>query len=357
MAERLVLHIGSMKSGTSFIQNVLGDNKERLAEQGVLFPGRRWKSQVNAVQELIGRGGPKQEPLDPAGPWQTMVDEVNAWPGTAVVSMEFLGPRRPEKIAQIRGSFPDTDVEAVLTCRDLARNIPAMWLESMQNGSTIGWSDYLDAVRTEDRSSPAGRSFWRQQAIPATARRWSTGLDGRLTLLTIPPKGAPPGLLWERFAEVIGVPPDGVDLDVRANPSIGLATALVLLQLNRQLVQDDGTQPRHYDLYVKHFLAKRGLVARQGDEPRLGLDEDWVRKRGEEQVKRLRADGYRVVGDLDELRPLPVPGVHADEVAMEDRLAAAVDGLEHLVRAWSRSDRLMRRKIRQASLDAGRDPG
>ena len=348
MAERLVLHIGSMKSGTSFIQNVLGDNKDRLAEQGVLFPGPRWKFQVKAVQDLIGHGGPEQDPLDPAGPWQTVADEVNAWPGTAVISMEFLGPRNAQKVAQISGCFPDTSVEAVLTCRDLARNIPAMWLESVQNGSTVGWADYLDAVRTEDRNSPAGRNFWRHQAIPATARRWSEGLDGGITLVTVPQKGAPPGLLWERFAGVLGVPPDGVDLDVRANPSIGLATALVLLQLNRQLVRDDGTQPHHYDLYVKHFLAKRGLVARQGDEPRLGLDADWVRKRGEQQVKRLRSDGHRVVGDLDELRPLPVPGVHADEVSVEDRLAAAVDGLEHLVRAWSRSDRVMRKKVRQA---------
>lgn len=347
MAERLVLHIGSMKSGTSFIQNVLGDNKERLAEQGVLFAGPRWKFQVKAVQDLIGRGGAEQEPLEPDGPWRTLADEINAWSGTAVVSMEFLGPRSPDKIRLIRESFPDTEVEAVLTCRDLGRNIPAMWLESTQNGSVTGWGDYLDAVRTEDRKTPAGRNFWRHQAIPAIAKRWADGLDGALTLVTVPQKGAPSSLLWERFAGILGVAPDGVDLDVRANPSIGLATALVLLDLNRQLRAADGTLPRHYDMYVKHHLAKRGLVARQGDEPRLGLDEDWVRKRGEQQVKRLRADGHRVVGDLDELRPRPVPGVHADEVSPEDRLAAAVDGLEHMFRTWSTSERQLRRRLRR----------
>ena len=352
MAERLVLHIGSMKSGTSFIQNVLGDNKDRLAAQGVLFAGPRWKFQVNAVRDLIGGGGPQQEPLDPTGPWQTLAGEINAWPGTAVVSMEFLGPRSAQKIAQIRDSFPDTEIEAVLTCRDLARNIPAMWLESTQNGSTTGWADYLEAVRTEDRGTQAGRNFWRQQAIPAIAKRWSQELDGRLTLVTVPQKGAPQGLLWERFAGVLGVAPDGVDLQVRANPSIGLATALVLVQLNQQLQLDDGSMPRHYDRYVKHFLAKRGLVARQGDEPRLGLDADWVRKRGEQQVKRLKADGHRVVGDLDELMPRPVPGIHADEVSVEDRLAAAVDGLEHFVQGWAKSDRSLSRKNNRASREA-----
>jgi hypothetical protein len=47
-----------------------------------------------------------------------------------------------------------------------------------------------------------------------------------------------------------------------------------------------------------------------------------------------------------------VPGVHADDVSVDDRLAAAIDGLEHLVRAWSRSDRVMRRKIRRAQGEA-----
>ena len=34
MAQRVVLHVGTMKSGTSFIQNVLGENKAALAERG-----------------------------------------------------------------------------------------------------------------------------------------------------------------------------------------------------------------------------------------------------------------------------------------------------------------------------------
>ena len=102
--------------------------------------------------------------------------EVNAWSGTAVISMEFLGPRSKAQIERVGGLVPRRRVEAVLSCRDLARQIPAMWLESVQNGSTTSWQDYLDAVRTEDRSVAAGKNFWRHQAIPAMARRWAAGL-------------------------------------------------------------------------------------------------------------------------------------------------------------------------------------
>ena len=181
MAERLVLHIGSMKSGTSFIQNVLGDNKDRLAEQGVLFPGPRWKFQVKAVQDLIGHGGPDQDADRPGRP---VAERRRRGERLAGHGRDLHGVPRPAQPAEDRPDprhrFPDTDVEAVLTARDLARNIPAMWLESMQNGSTISWADYLDAVRTEDRGSPAGPQLLAAPGDPGdgpplVARVWAAG--------------------------------------------------------------------------------------------------------------------------------------------------------------------------------------
>ena len=53
MATRLVLHIGAMKSGTSFIQAVCDHNREALEGHGVSFVRPRWKLQVDAVKELI----------------------------------------------------------------------------------------------------------------------------------------------------------------------------------------------------------------------------------------------------------------------------------------------------------------
>ena len=60
VSKRVVLHIGAMKSGTSFIQNVLDANREPLQEHGILFAGDRWRKQVLAVRELSERGGDGQ---------------------------------------------------------------------------------------------------------------------------------------------------------------------------------------------------------------------------------------------------------------------------------------------------------
>jgi hypothetical protein len=350
VAERVVLHVGAMKSGTSFLQNVLGTHKDALAEQGVLFAGARWMVQVKAVREFINHGGKDQPPLRPDGHFGRLVEEINAWSGTAVVSMEFLGPRSTPQIERLAAAFPGARVDAVISARDLGRTVPAMWLESTQNGGTTDWGDFLAAVRRGPGrgASSEGQGFWRHQAIPAMAKRWADVLGhDHLTVLTVPRPGAPSTLLWERFASILGVDPAGYDLQVRANPSIGLATAELLVELNRRMVLPDGSLPKHYDPLVKHALAKRGLVARQGQEPRLGLDEPWVLEAGRQQVERLRAAGHPVVGDLDELLPGPVKGVHADDVTTEQRYDAAVDGLAHLLDLMAAQRKALKRAERQ----------
>jgi len=39
VAERVFLHVGAPKSGTTFLQTVMWENREGLAERGVLIPG------------------------------------------------------------------------------------------------------------------------------------------------------------------------------------------------------------------------------------------------------------------------------------------------------------------------------
>ena len=54
MAERVVLHVGAMRSGTSYVQRLLATNKE-LSERGVLLPGNAWRAWVRAVAGVLDR--------------------------------------------------------------------------------------------------------------------------------------------------------------------------------------------------------------------------------------------------------------------------------------------------------------
>ena len=327
------------------------------------------------MRDLIGTGGPGQPPMDHAGPWRTLVRRDQRLAGTAVVSMEFLGPRTVAQIERVVASFPDTSVGGGA---ELPRPGPADPRDVARVGAERLDDGLAGLPRRGAHRGPVGgrpgKNFWRHQAIPAMARRWAGAVEPHsLTLLTVPRPGAAPDLLWQRFASILDIDPAGCDLDVRANPSIGLATAQMLLRLNRRMQKEDGSLPASYDKYVKHILAKRGLVDRQRVEPKLGLDRAWVDKRGRQQVKRLRADGHRVVGDLDELLPAPVdghpcrrgdprtgagcrrrrPGSHGRRVEHQDRRKRRRERR----RAAPRRRRLVRLSRRRPPTDAGPPPG
>lgn len=338
MAERVVLHIGTMKSGTTFLQNVVDNNRDVLRAQGVSFVGQKWRQQIKAAQDVIERGGEGQEPLAPNGPWAKIVHEIEEWDGTALFSVEFLGARKVAKIRQIVDSFGDTPLTVVITARDLARQIPSMWQESVQNGGRATWEEYLQGVREEER----GNQFWRHQGVATWAKRWS-GVVGteNVVVVTAPPKGAPSNLLWDRYAGIVGIDPGSCSLEVTSNPSLGLASTLVLRELNEALATDPrGSLGRNaYHSRVKRVLAKQGMARHRADEPTLGLDESWVYARSEKEIAALGKVGCRVVGDLSELTSYPVPGLQPSAVSVEQQLDAAVRGLAHAVRdlTWAKN--------------------
>lgn len=341
MAQRVVLHAGLMKSGTSYLQKRLSANQDLLAERGVLFPGTVWRDQVLAVSDVLGRThfGKLSD-----GTWRRLVEEIDAHAGTALISMEFLGPAPPEKIAEVVGSFPDARVEVVLTLRDLGRGVPAMWQESLQNGGSVAWGDY---VRLLDGKQRPARAFWRQQGMARIVGNWVEGVGAdRVTLVTVPRPGAPAGLLWQRFCEAVGLPADGYAEVPRANTSLDAASALVLRQLNERLV-DDELPPRIYHKLVKFRLGKQALAGRT-DSPPIGFDPPrWLVRRSREIVERLAESGARVVGDLAELTPVAVPGVDPERVPEADRLDAAVDALRGLTLKGAK-------KARRSARDADR---
>ncbi|WP_309647734.1 hypothetical protein [Nocardioides sp.] len=325
MASRVVLHVGLMKSGTSYVQQRLEANRDLLRERGVLLPGERWRDQVLAVSDVLGR---EQLAGKSAGRWARLVAEAEAHDGVVVVSMEFLGPATPESIAQVVASFARVPVDVVVTLRDLGRTVPAMWQESLQNGGTRAWGDYVGLL--DGKRKPA-QAFWRQQGMGRIVDNWVAAVGAaHVALVTLPPPGADPGLLWSRFCEAAGL--DALDAApvAPANTSLDAASAMVLRELNL-LLEQDGIASGDYHRLVKFELGKRALAGRTGES--IGFDPPrWLRERAATIRGRLEASGARVVGDLDDLSPRATPGTDPDAVPATDLAAAAVEALRAVVR-------------------------
>ncbi|HET6627375.1 MAG TPA: hypothetical protein VFG63_13385 [Nocardioidaceae bacterium] len=334
MAARVVLHVGAMKSGTSYIQNRLFANQEVLRDQGVLVPGRSWRDQVLAVTDVLEHK--RVGPVSAEGKWQWLLDEAAAWPGTVVVSMEYLGPIGQEKIRKVVDSFPDVDLHVVMTVRDLNRNIPAMWQETVQNFRVWTWKEHLDGVRGwPEEHNPPGDNFWRQQDTPAMAGRWAEAVGPQsLTLVTVPHPGADSDVLWHRFCSVAGIDGDACAPIPRTNEALGAASTLVMRRLN-ELLRESGLAWKDYSVLVKFGLAKAGLALHKGEEPALGFPVPrWVKRRSKEMIERFEALGVRVEGDLAELKPVPVAGTDPSSVSEREQLEAALVGLREIVRLW-----------------------
>jgi hypothetical protein len=332
MARRVFVHIGTMKSATTYVQELCQANVQRLAEQGVLWPPA--DSPFLAVAELQGRD---VERPGHTGAWERLITAFAAHPGAAVLSNELLAPVGRSVIRRIVEGCQPAQVHVVVTARDLGRVIPSHWQTTLKNGSTTPWADFAAAVCAEpaQRANGArGRDtaswFWRRHDIPAILARWGHRIPReRCTVVTVPPPGADPREVGERFGAALGVDTADFVEPSHDNSSVGAWSAELLRRLNAATPH---FERHHHRWGVQDGLVRCGLAGRAAGEPRFGLTGErlvWVRRRAERMIEEIEASGVRVVGDLADLCPRPAPSSLADPASAQDAdlLAAAVDGL------------------------------
>jgi hypothetical protein len=325
------LHVGSPKTGTTFLQGVLWSQRKLAAEQGLLLPLDRFFDHYLAsldVRELAGR---KQHPDRAVGAWDRIVRAAGAWSGTVLISHELFASATKEQAARAIASFgEDTEVHVVVTARDLVRQIPAEWQEHVKHRSTKTLPRFVDDLR---RDSSGSSWFWQVQDVADVVDRWGSTLPPtQVHVVTVPPAGADPGTLWDRFATLLGIDPASFDTQAsRANTSLGVEQTELLRRVNGAL-GDRVPLPGPYPRVVKDQLAHRILAARPGS--RLTLDlptTEFALERSREIVERLTSMEVDVVGDVEELVPEPLAAramatesyvTPSDEVLLSESVAA-----------------------------------
>lgn len=311
-----------MKTGTSYLQSLLGRNQEPLEQAGFVFLGGRFGVQARAVHSVLQL--PKA-PLRNRQGWQAIADEAHALgERDAIVSMEFLSFASDEHVAEFLRPLDGLEVHVVMTVRDQLRAIPAQWQTYTRNFGTEDWGSYLRSIerRLVLRENRAHRTFHRAQDVLPVLARWSAAPQVATTrVVTVPGSDAPREELWHRFRGAAEIPEIPVAFDdVHDNSSLGYGSCDLLRRLNVHL-QD--VRPRRYRRAIIG-LARNVLVQRRGEEGKPGLDlraAKYARKRNEELRAGLGA--YQVWGDLAEL-PLP------DDLAAYPRSVVPVDERETL---------------------------
>lgn len=328
---KVVIHVGAPKTGTTFLQEILWQNRNRLADDGVLLPGTKSRHfhATLAVREVpLDR-----HPAVAAESWQRLADEVREWNGTAIISHELFAGASQEQAERALQALHPADVHIIYTARDLGRQIPAEWQEHLKHRTTIGMDEF---VREVVECGPLAQWFWRVQDPADVLRRWGKTLPAnQLHLLTVPPAGADSTLLWRRFASLIGVGAQQYDTThARPNVSLGAAEAEVLRRVNRAL-GEQFAGPGVYARFAKEILAHEELATRT-DKVKFGVrphQRAWLEERSRQLIADIASLGIDVVGDLEELLPSnqQLGGAQPDDIGDSAITAVAVETIGTLL--------------------------
>ncbi len=356
--QRAYLHIGAPKTGTTFLQQVLWNNRKQMSGNGILYPYNQPNEHFQAmldVRQLRWGGAP---PDRFAGAWERVAGRVRGWSGgAALLTNEVLAGASVKTIKRIVDSLQPFDVHVVFTARDFARQMVSDWQEHIKHKHTPTLEDFVTDLREYGLHAPApfGEMFWGLHDAAHVLARWEAVVPPeRIHLVTVPPSGGPVDALWQRFCTVTRLDPDAYTLPVdRANRSVGQAEAELLRRINKQVKQLD---ERGYDTFVRQQLAQL-LAGRSANPGMPAAHHEWVLERSQELVESLEPRGYDVVGDLKELVPdlsrhrHYVPTAELPNGAM---LTSSVIALAHMLQVATDQQhtiRELRTRLREAGLD------
>ena len=309
---RTVIHIGAVKTGTTYLQTALEAKRDELAAAGWLYPGPI-HCHVPQFAALLGDDAPWSGPdwESREKNWDPMAAEIASWDGSVLLSAENLAGMTSELITRILDELGRNEVEIVVTARDLARVVASDMQQKYRIGETWSCDEFCEALAA-DRSDLNKWWWWRSNALHGLVARWKA--DPRVKSFTIvvnPQKGATE-TLWARFVAGADLPLDGSKAPQLpagdANLSLTADQARLLRYLTIDMKDVNGV-PADDQADIRARICSRMLARQNQGTTGSPMKVPWRwRQRFDEwtinDIEQLSQQECRVVGDLEELRPI-----------------------------------------------------
>jgi len=303
-----LLHIGPHKTGTTAIQGALHLARERLAAEGVVYPGRG-RQPLWPILAVTGQpallGGPHPE----ISYWHNLVRDVRAAGDQRVVlSSEFFAEADDATARRVIADLGGARVHVVVTLRSLTRILPSQWQQYLQNGFHFRYLEWLEGILSDPPHTPTP-GFWRRHRHDELVGRWAAeNGPEKLTVIVV---GEPDRLMLLRvFESMLGLPQDFlVPGEMAANRSLTVAEAELVRLLNEEF-SGRAWPHRDYARFMRYGAVEHMKNARQPspDEPRIATP-GWALARAAEisaeMAKNIEALGVNIVGDLSMLGDVP----------------------------------------------------
>lgn len=343
------VHIGTRKSGSTFLQTALRESRAQLAAQGAALVGTT-RELGEVVGALVGQRPRTREEklagldlllglLDPSVPRQIISLEALAEQPDWVASHLLEGIRQ-------RGYA----VSVLVTARHWGKVVPSEWQQRVKQRGVVGYADFVADVRA---GGPGQEGFWARHFLPDVVTRWGApvGLDSVRVIATPSPSTPGPGIT-ELFCGAVGIDSDQLEQPAEElNVSLSLEQAEMLRRLNVAL-GDRMPQPGGaYGIGVRGWVTQGSLMKHPQPSVRLPADAvPWCVEVTARQLAELGDLGVAVVGDPDDLlcpADLASGPVEASDADVADVAVATIADLASL--RWERvgqqlADRRQKRK-------------
>ncbi len=133
---KLYLHIGPHKTGSTFIQKVFFENRERLLRLGVNYPNFGFSGQFGQHEAVEKVRALEQGQLDEyLAPF--LSGEVN------FVSSENFDRLNSGEIQKLQKSLATADVRIIYYYRNHIDMLPSWWQEAVKHGSRISFHEFV----------------------------------------------------------------------------------------------------------------------------------------------------------------------------------------------------------------------
>jgi len=337
------LHIGPPKTGSTYLQNLLWLNRDRLLTQGICYPAHNPAQHFQAAGDLVDRGAIHISKATLAGRWQQLCSLIRQHDGPVVVSHELFSAATPDNVRTVVADLADRELHILFTARSARALFESQYQEGIKNGRTWTVEKFIERLPTPKDGSElqVGRSGKALQT-------WGAAVPPeRFHVITMPPPGSPRTLLFDRFCSVIGFDTTDAVLEAtRVNESIGAVEA----ELLRRLASEPGADwSPSAQFYLKHDFVPKFLAQREGQR-RIGFRDPDVLRATSEQTRRMVALieelRFDVVGDLAELEAAESAtstSLKSNDVTDAELVALALESLRWFVRNATEPERKRKR--------------
>lgn len=312
MAEKLILHVGFHKTGTTAIQTSLYYARAELKNSGITYLYARARAHHQAAWSLSqrlwgwnGRGGTTTSPAH----WKKFVKQVNSSSGTVVASSEFFSEINFENIQKIREDVKAKDVQIVFTIRPLVKLLASSYQQYLKYGIKATYEDWLHAQLDEPGKTKLTPSFWQRNFHGATVQNWAKVFGAKnVTVMVV--DETEPQKLYDQFNHYLGLPKDFLtEQKTGGNRSLSVEEVEFLREINLQFPKERSWT--EYTTFVREKAIKSLTDQQFPEGGQKLLTPKWAQDISTEltakSVQEIKAAKVNVIGDVDSLLGAKVP--------------------------------------------------